>query len=64
MLIGRTVLDWRKVRVRLLEWEFGSEDESDLTLWDATTAALKIEFKSEKFGLLLLSGCAAIKSEK
>ena len=46
-----------------LECECGSEEFKDLGLCDTRTAALKIEFKSEKFGLLLFC-CAAIKMKK
>ena len=53
----------RKVRVRLLVCELGSETPSARVLWEATVAALKLKFKSVKFGLLLLF-CAAIKSKK
>ena len=62
MFKGRTVFEVRKVRVRLLEWEFGSEAPNARTLWETTVAALKLKFKSVKFGLLLLC-CAAIKSK-
>ena len=57
------VLERRKVRVREDKWEFGSAAWRDLQLCVATTAALKIEFKSVKFELLLLF-CAAIKEKE
>ena len=62
-LVGRMVLVWRKQRVVEWEWDWGSEEFMERALCDTSTAALKIELMSVKFGLLLLS-CAAIKRKK
>ena len=63
MRVGRMVLDRRKVKVRDFWWELGSAACRLQQLWDTIVAALKIEFKSVKFELLLLL-CAAIKGKE